>query len=215
MLHFYCRQGGSSVADIKKLISGCIKSITHMNGSDQKKHHPFCDNETIRLWSWSQVDDARLPREVRERVLKGLLSNSGLLFFFLFLLLLKMTGEVPSQRQNPQEQGNLWWSMTHIASVHLMKALRADAVRMWAGLLSSACGSISSGWQSRRSSANLLQRLLLGADWRSAVTLCMRLDTRGMLWMSLLGNQGLGVMVYNVWLHTRHDNPFWLCFLVI
>lgn len=88
MLHFYCRQGGSSFADIKKLISRRIESITRMNGCDQKKHHPFCDNETIRLWSWSQVDDALLPREVGERVLKGLPSNSGL-YFFLFLLLLK------------------------------------------------------------------------------------------------------------------------------
>lgn len=186
-----------------------------MNGCDQKKHHPFCDNETIGPWSWSQVDDAQPPREVGERDLKGLLSNSGLYFFFFVSLTPQMTGEVPSRRQNPQEQGNLWRSMTHIASVHLMKALRADTVRMWAGLLSSACGSISSGWQSRRSSANLLQRLLLGADWRSAVTLCMRLGTRGMLWMPLLENQGLGVMVYDVWLRTCHDNPLWLCFLVI
>lgn len=208
MLHFYCRQGGSSFADIKKLISGRIKSITSMNGYDQKKHHPFCDNETIRLGSWSEVDDARLPRDVGERVLKGLLSNSGLYIFF-FLFLLKSITET-----NPREQENLWWSMTHIASVHLMKASRADAVRMWVGLLSSASGSISSGWQSRRSSANLLRRLVLGADWRSAVTLCVRLGTRGMLWMSLLENQGLGVMVYDVWLHTRHDNPFCLCFLV-
>lgn len=146
---------------------------------------------------------------------RGCWATPGYIFFWFVSFTTQMTGEVPSRRQNPQEQENLWWSMTHIASVHLMKASRADAVRMRAGLLSSACGSISSGWQSRRSSANLLQRLSLGADWRSAVTLCMRLGTRGMLWMSLLENQGLGVMVYDVWLRTCHDNPFWLCFLVI
>lgn len=123
---------------------------------------------------------------------RGCWATLGYVFFFFFLVSFtpQMTGEVPSLRQNPQEQENLWWSMTHIASVHLMKALRADAVRMWAGLLSSACGSISSGWQSRRSSANLLQRLLLGADWRSAVTLCLRLGTRGMLWNVAAGEPG-------------------------
>lgn len=59
--------------------------------------------------------------------------------------------------------------MTHIASVHLMKVLRAVPVR--ARLVSTACGSISSGWKSKRSSANLLLLLSLRVIDR-AVSVC-------------------------------------------
>lgn len=66
---------------------------------------------------------------------------------------------------------DLWRFVTHIASV-LMNALRAAATRAWS--VSSACGSISSGWQSRRSSANLLLLLSLRViDGAISVRLCL------------------------------------------
>lgn len=83
---------------------------------------------------------------------------------------LKRAWELWSQKQSPKEQGNLCLSMTHcICSLYESFAWRVTL--MCAALLGSACGSISSGRRSKRSSANLLLCLFAERDWQWAITL--------------------------------------------
>lgn len=73
----------------------------------------------------------------------------------------KTTRELPPQRRSPRRTRETLAIRDSycICSPYESFACRASLMRV--GLVSCACGSISSGWQSRRSSADLLLRLPL------------------------------------------------------
>lgn len=158
IVHFYCHQGGSSQAnDTKLILKGNLKWVAGTNPHPASSQR---DHQAVRLkWSWSCAT-ALTRRKVRS----------------LERALLRETKPTRTRKSVAIHDSYCIFSP--------YESFACRAVPMWAGLLSSACGSISSGRQSKRSSANLLLRLslrVIDSVPSPCVSVCVY--TRGILCM--------------------------------
>lgn len=146
-------------------------------------------------WSWtisSLLDNKTiLVQDGNHSTVLCTASSVFLREHFAILYMFKKDSRALLTNIKPKRTKNLCESITHIASdFPSLKAFACQLELMCVALLCFACGSISSGWQSKRSSANLFLCLLLMVI-DSALSLSV--NTMGILCKLLLTYQGVCV----------------------
>lgn len=159
---------GSSLASNPKLISGTLKCIAITNPRDREQYECSLTMtpSDFRTSGWSWLKSTCFGRWVCS------LGDLSKTLEHLIIQRKNWSALIAETKPTRTRESVVIHDSYCICSPYESFACRAAVMR--AGLLSSACGSISSGWRSRRRSANLLLRLSLGViDRVPSLSVCV------------------------------------------